>query len=221
MTQAEYIEKIRKNIKVSSSELDDNDLITALNNALSELTRDVPLIKTANFNSNESMKYPLPADWEEGFSYIQCVEFTNTDTDATEYLEESEYKIYSEADVPYLEIMKDYSEEITVILHYSIQYKIDDGNNNVKGSYVSALVWLSCSHAAFMLSQKYSYLLDSDFNADISLKSRSAKIMEISNKYRTMYGDQISKIIFGHYSRAYLTTKNHNSDVFGENKMFH
>ena len=220
MTQTEYIEKIRKNIKASSNEIEDNDLIIALNNALSEMSRDVPLIKMVKYDTNENMKYSLPADWEEGFSFIQCVE--SEDMDTSEYLEESDYKISIIDGNSYLEITKDKIEARVIKLHYSIQYKVDEEGNNVRGSLTSALVWIACSLSLFILAQKYSYLTDSAFNTDLNSKSRSEKFLELSNKYKSMYEDLISKIIFGgSFSRAYLTTRSHSSDVFGSNKMFH
>lgn len=221
MTENEYIQKIRNCLKISADELDDSDILTSLQNALVQISKDSPLIKSVSLSNNPDMKYVLPSDWEEGFSYIQCVEIRKEET--SEYLEENKYRIIYEDGRGFLEIM-DAGEigDLPFNLYYSIPYKISITDHNVTGPLSTGLIWLSCSYAAFSLSQKYSVLRELEFDSDIKMESRSALMISISEKYKERYNDLITRIVFGSLgSGGYLDTRNHNSDIFGDNKIFH
>lgn len=221
MTQNEYIEKIRINIKDSSCELSDDDLLTALQNALAGLSRDVPLIKSVTFSTQENNRFQLPQDWEEGYSYIQCIEVVQDDSSS--YLEENNYRIIILEGIHYLEVSDfDLLNYEAVKIYYSIPYNISEGNNNVNGSLGTALLWLSCSFAMFALVQKHCYSVQSDLNTDLKLDKKSEVFLEISDRYKTKYNDLIERIIFGAVSsKAFISTKCHSSDVYGDSKIFH
>lgn len=211
MTLNEYIARIRRNIKDTSNELEDDDLVESINNALKKLSLDFPKINFKIYSYSNVNSYDLPDDWSNGFSSVNCIKIENENE--TRYLEEDNYLINEKENR--FEIRNyDLINGDNIIFYYNVFYQIDEEENEVKGALILPLIYLASSIALFSLSQKYSHLYETREIVDINLNKKIEQLIRISEKYKEKYEDIIDRLIYGGYeTRSYIITKNYSSNI--------
>jgi hypothetical protein len=129
MTLTDCINKIKKLIKDDLSYLTEDDLNLCLDNALTKLSKDRPMIQNVVINGNKSSDFNFPSDWLEEISFIQPIEYPFDDA-IPEFLEEEESIIYQNNNSKMIQFLKTkiLSSELFKIF-YAIPYKLTEEQN--------------------------------------------------------------------------------------------
>jgi hypothetical protein len=222
MTLTEYKNKIKKIIKDEYSYLTEDDLTICLENGLSKLSRDLPKVKQRIISGDEGDAYNLPNNWEDGFSYIQAIEYP-IDSFSPELLEEDDFKIIEEEEILKVKFTKyTIPQNKRFRMYYVIPYKFTD--DPVPGNLSNSLINISASLACLLLAEKTSQF--QDVNSGLMKSSGMSDVyMASAAEYRKLYENQIfNKSIddpSAYSVRGFSGMKKTKISNYDENMMFH
>jgi hypothetical protein len=225
MTLTDYINKIKKTIKDNSSYLSNDDILLCIENGLAKLSKDWPLIVDVSCSGNNGSEYNLPAEWVEGFSFIQAMEYPVGNL-IPEYLEEEDYEIYQNNNQKMIRFTKTRilsTEQYKIF--FAVPYKIASEENNVPTSISKAVIFLASFFACEMLSAKYSNFQSPDINSGmVNFNSQAEKIKKVGANCLALYENLVfnkSCELNGDYElKPVLINKSYSSPLLN-NKMFH
>jgi hypothetical protein len=222
MTITDYKNKIKRIIKDEYSYLTDEDLTICMENGLAKLSKDLPKVKQRIISGNDGDTYDLPGNWENGFSYIQAIEYP-LDSICPELLEEDDYKLIEEE-----EILKIKFNNYTIPsnkrfrIYYAIPYKFTD--DPVSGNLSNSLINISASLACLLLAEKTSQFQDVSSGL-MKTTGISDVYMASAAEYRKLYENLIFNKALddpsGYSVKGYSGMKKTKISKYEDNMMFH
>jgi hypothetical protein len=178
--------------KLKPGEIDDFIL-----EALSYFGQDYPQIKVADIAGDGGYQYDLPADWQEGISWLQRLEYPAGER-VPVYLETDDYTVYKSAAGEKL-LLVNHTPQTgeTLRLTYTTPYT-ETTLSQIPPPMQDGLVLLAAALCCEALSRIYAQTSDSTIDADVTdHRGRSdiysARARELQQRYNDFMGRQAGK----------------------------
>lgn len=189
-TRDTFIADIKVLVKDTAVKLDDADYPTFLQRAVDLYSSVRPQRKVKDYvGDGSTFKLTLPADWEEGFSTIESVEYPQGEREP-EFLDADQYDVRNDTEsvkVIWLFDLTPASGKKTRVA-YTLRHTVSATISTIPAADESAVEVLGASFACEALAAIYAQTSDPLLSADtVNYRSKSQEYRDMAKHYRKGY----------------------------------
>lgn len=183
------IDIVERKTKDSSGTLQYEDYTGAVTEALKRYSKHRPYWKVADITGNGGHDYPLPADWSEGLSAAQGIEYPVGNIPET-ILDAADWKLYATPTGKKLRLITSTPKATeTFRLVYSTLHASE---RTVPAADIEAVANLAASICLRQLAAKYGQTSDPTINADVvNYRSKCDEFRRLADSLEALYKEHL------------------------------
>lgn len=200
-TKDKYITFLDNALQDNAEQLQPDDKIRSLDQAVMLYSKDKPYLKVKEFNGDgTSYDFALPSDWIDGFSYITGqIEYPADDYQDPEYIDDDDWmlftKLVSSVKTTYFRTRSfTPASGKTIRYLYAVPHTLSNSTNTIFETDFEAVVNLATAICFWALAAKYAQSADSSIEADVvDYQRQSDMYVELAKSKMEYYNRMIGK----------------------------
>ena len=200
LTKEDYISRLGGALQDAAEELQPDDKLRNLDQAVSVYSKDRPRIKVHTADGDgTSYDFAMPSDWEENFSFLKTpIEYPyGDDYQSPQILLSEDWRFYrklvNDVTTLYIRFLTFIpASGKTIKYDYTIPHTFGDTTNTIKDADADAVLNLAAAFCFWALAAKFAQSSDPSIDADVIDHQRKSDLYnELGNNRLTYYRAQL------------------------------